>query len=190
MWLLYIYVLILIPLYIYSSRQYGYYITRHRAEAARLDKLQKYGFAIASFFLGTSFALEYFPQTEVTTYYSNGSKTKHTESNPLDIAIMALKVVLLIAAAVVFCIVSVFIMTYVTAMDFKRNRDWSAIAATTKDLASKGAVIAGKAANKAAAVASEKVHEYQDKKATKNAVEAPAEPQDNADNTDTKDGNA
>lgn len=150
MWFFYIYVILLIPLYIYCSHQYGYNITRHRAERAALDKLQKWSFAIASFFLGTSFALEFFPTIEVTTHYSNGSKTKHTESNPMDIAIMALKVILLIAAAIVFCVVSVFIMTYVTVMAFKRDHDWSKVAAATKTIASKGIDVASKAAEKAA----------------------------------------
>ena len=68
----------------------------------------------------------------------------------MDIAIMALKVILLIAAAIVFCVVSVFIMTYVTVMAFKRDHDWSKVAAATKTIASKGIDVASKAAEKAA----------------------------------------
>ena len=57
-WLICIYVLLLTPFYIYSSHQYGYYITRYRAERARLDKFQKIGFAFASFlFIATSTSL-------------------------------------------------------------------------------------------------------------------------------------
>ena len=150
MWIVFVYVILLIPLYIHSSHQFGYNITRHRAEARMLDKIQKVGFGIASFLLGSSLALAFFPETEVTTHYSDGRKTTHTESNPLDIIILALKVVLLAVAAIVFCIVSVFIMSYVTIMAFKRDHDWSKVAAVTK----KGVNMAVKAGQKVGAKAS------------------------------------
>ena len=176
MWLLYIYVLILIPLYIYSSHQYGYNLTRYRAERAKLDKLQKWGFSIATFFLGASAAMEFLPETEVTTYYSDGSKTKHTESNPMDMMILALKLILLAAAAVVFCVVSVFIMTYVTVMAFKRDHDWSKVAAATKTIAGKGLDIATQVGKKAGEMASDKLNELQAKREAKALEENTDEP--------------
>lgn len=144
-WLICIYVLLLTPFYIYSSHQYGYYITRYRAENARLDKFQKIGFAFASFLLGTSLALQFFPETKVTTIYSSGRRETHTESNPLDIAIIVLKLILLAAAACVFSFVCIFIMSYVTITSFKRNHDWSKVSEATKSLTGKVTEIAGAA---------------------------------------------
>ncbi len=165
-WLICIYVLLLTPFYIYSSHQYGYYITRYRAESARLDKFQKIGFAFASFLLGASLALQFFPETKVTTIYSGGRTETHTESNPLDIAIMILKLVLLAAAACVFSFVCIFIMSYVTITAFKRNHDWSKVAAATAALTSKTTEMAGKAgevakkaATKAVEAANEKIQQ-------------------------------
>ena len=163
-WLICIYVLLLTPFYIYSSHQYGYYITRYRTESARLDKLQKIGFGLASFLLGASLALEFFPETKVTTIYSSGRRETHTESNPLDIAIMILKLCLLAAAACVFSFVSIYIMSHVTIAAFKRNHDWSKVAAATAALTSKATEVAGKAgevakqaAGKAIEAANEKI---------------------------------
>lgn len=165
-WLICIYVLLLTPFYIYSSHQYGYYITRYRAESARLDKLQKIGFAFASFLLGASLALEFFPETKVTTIYSSGRRETHTESNPLDIAIIILKLVLLAAAACVFSFVCIYIMSHVTITSFKRNHDWSKVAAATAALTSKATEVAGKAgevakkaATKAVEAANEKIQQ-------------------------------
>lgn len=161
-WLLFLYVLLLTPFYIYSSHQYGYYITRYRAERAKLDKLQQWGFAVAAFFLGTGLAMELLPDTKVTTYYSDGSKESHIESNPLNMMILALKLILLAIAACVFSFVCIFIMSYVTITALKRNHDWSKVSAATAALTSKATEIAGKATDVA-------------KKAATKAVETAAE---------------
>lgn len=165
-WLICIYVLLLTPFYIYSSHQYGYYITRHRAENARLDKLQKIGFAFASFLLGAGLAMEFLPDTKVKTYYSDGSTSTHTEGNAMNYIIIAIKLALLAAAACVFSFVSIFIMSYVTITAFKRNNDWSKVAAATAALTSKATEVAGKAgevakkaATKAVEVANEKIQQ-------------------------------
>ena len=162
-WLICIYVLLLTPFYIYSSHQYGYYITRYRAESARLDKLQKIGFGLASFLLGASLALEFFPETKVTTVYSSGRRETHTESNPLDIAIMILKLCLLAAAACVFSFVSIYIMSHVTIAAFKRNHDWSKVAAATAALTSKATEVAGKAGAVAKQAAGKAIEAANDK---------------------------
>ena len=165
-WLICIYVLLLTPFYIYSSHQFGYYITRYRAESARLDKLQKIGFAFASFLLGAGLAMELLPDTKVKTYYSDGSTSTHTEGNALNYIIIAIKLALVAAAACVFSFVSIFIMSYVTITAFKRNNDWSKVAAATASLTSKASVVAGKAsevakkaATKAVEVANEKIQQ-------------------------------
>ena len=165
-WLICIYVLLLTPFYIYSSHQYGYYITRHRAENARLDKLQKIGFAFASFLLGAGLAMELLPDTKVKTYYSDGSTSTHTEGNAMNYIIIAIKLALVAAAACVFSFVSIFIMSYVTITAFKRNNDWSKVAAATAALTSKATEVAGKAgevakkaATKAVEAANEKIQQ-------------------------------
>jgi hypothetical protein len=158
-WILFIYVLLLTPFYIYSSHQYGYYITRYRAERAKLDKLQKWGFRVAALFLGAGLAMALLPDTKVTTYYSNGSTSTHTESNPINMMILALKLMLLAAAACIFSFVCIFIMSYVTITSFKRNHDWSAVAQKTKSIAGQATDIAKKAASKAAVIVEEKIQE-------------------------------
>ena len=165
-WLICIYVLLLTPFYIYSSHQYGYYITRYRAESARLDKLQKIGFAFASFLLGAGLAMELLPDTKVKTYYSDGSTSTHTEGNAMNYIIIAIKLALVAAAACVFSFVSIFIMSYVTITAFKRNNDWSKVAAATAALTSKATEVAGKAgevakkaATKAVEAANEKIQQ-------------------------------
>ena len=165
-WLICIYVILLTPFYIYSSHQYGYYITRYRAESARLDKLQKIGFAFASFLLGAGLAMELLPDTKVKTYYSDGSTSTHTEGNAMNYIIIAIKLALVAAAACVFSFVSIFIMSYVTITAFKRNNDWSKVAAATAALTSKATEVAGKAgevakkaATKAVEAANEKIQQ-------------------------------
>ena len=165
-WLIFIYVILLTPFYIYSSHQYGYYITRYRAENARLDKFQKIGFAFASFLLGAGLAMELLPDTRVKTYYSDGSTSTHTEGNAMNYIIIAIKLALLAAAACVFSFVSIFIMSYVTITAFKRNNDWSKVAAATAALTSKATEVAGKAgevakkaATKAVEAANEKIQQ-------------------------------
>ena len=156
-WLICLYVLFLTPFYIYSSHQYGYYITRYRAERARLDKFQKIGFAFASFLLGAGLAMELLPDTRVKTYYSDGSTSTHTEGNVLNYIIIAIKLALLAAAACVFSFVSIYIMSHVTITSFKRNHDWSKAAAATQALAGKASVVAGIAGNMAKKVTSKAV---------------------------------
>ena len=129
MWFFLVYVIILIPAYIYYSHQYGYNITRHRTEAKVLGGIQKVGFAIASFFLGTGLAMSLLPDVEVTTIYSDGSRTKHTEADSGNFIIIALKAILIFIGLIIFAAVSVFIMTYVTVMAIKRKYDWSKVTA-------------------------------------------------------------
>lgn len=133
MYLLYIYVIILIPAYIYYTHQYGYNITRHRTEAKVLGGIQTVAFSIAGFFLGTGLAMSLLPDYEVT--YSDGHK--ETEGNTANIAIIALKLVLMFIGLVIFAVTSVLIMSYVTIIAIKRDHDWSKVAAVTSAAAQK-----------------------------------------------------
>lgn len=132
-----IYVIILIPAYIYYSHEYGYNITRHRAEAKALGCIQKVFFSIATFFLGSGLAMALLPDVEVTTHYSDGSSDTHTEGNSGNFVILALKAVMIFIGLLIFAVTSVFIMTYVTVMAIKRNYDWSKLAAATQQAVSK-----------------------------------------------------
>lgn len=125
MWFFLIFVIILIPAYIYYSHQYGYNITRYRTETKVLGGIQKVGFAIASFFLGAGLAMALLPDMEVE--YSDGHT--ETEGNASNIAILALKLFMMFIGLCIFAAVSVFIMTYVTVMAIKRKYDWSKVTA-------------------------------------------------------------
>lgn len=131
MWIFLAYVIILIPAYIYFSHQYGYYITRHRTEARVLGGIQKVAFAIASFFLGAGLAMSLLPDVQVTTYYSNGSTSKHTETDSANYIIIAMKAILIFIGLFIFAVTSVFIMSYATIAAIKRTYDWSKVTAVT-----------------------------------------------------------
>ncbi|MCF0202905.1 MAG: hypothetical protein HUK08_06030, partial [Bacteroidaceae bacterium] len=132
-----IYVIILIPAYIFYSHQYGYNITRHRTESRLLGGIQKTFFGIASFFLGSGLAMALLPDYEVTTTYSAGSKDTRREENTGNFIILAIKAVLIFIGLVIFAITSVFIMTYATVMAIKRNHDWKKVATVTHQAVNK-----------------------------------------------------
>lgn len=138
-WILLAYVILLIPAYIYSSHQYGYNITRHRAEARVLGNIQKISFAVASFFLGSGLAMSLLPDYEERVTYYDGHEETRTTMNPSNVAILALKGIMIFIGLVIFCIVSVLIMTYVTVMAAKRDHDWSKVASATRNVVGKAA---------------------------------------------------
>ena len=108
-----IFLSILIPLYIISGYSYGYVITSHRKQQRLLDRIQRWGFAMSLL-----------PDNEVTTHYSDGTTTKHTEGNVGNIVLIALKVGLMIAGAFIFSFVCVLIMTVQTISGLKNNFNW------------------------------------------------------------------
>lgn len=120
--------IILIPLYIWTSHQPGYYITLHRTEGKALGCIQKAGFSIAGFLLGSGLAMSLLPDYEVTTYYSDGSTSKHTEINAGNFIILAMKFMLMAAGILLYCFISLIIMTYATFIALKRNYDWGKMA--------------------------------------------------------------
>ena len=125
-----IFCVVLIPLYIWTSYQPGYYVTRHRAEAKALGCIQKVGFSIASFLLGAGLAMALLPDYEVTTHYSDGSTSKHTESNSANFVILAFKFLLMAAGVIFYCFISLLIMTIATATALKRKYDWGKVASS------------------------------------------------------------
>lgn len=129
-----VYLIILIPLYIISGYPYGYMIYRHRRQHGIMRKLRKVGFAIASFFFGTGLLMNLLPDDIVKYTYSNGRTETREEANPSNLIIVAIKIGLMIAGVVIFCFVSVLIMTVETITGLKRNFDWSPVVAKVKSM--------------------------------------------------------
>ncbi len=127
LWFLLVVFVIMTPLYIMASYQYGHVIIKHQKEAVRLEKIKKAAFAVASALFGAGLAMQFFPSTTVKTYWSDGSTSTHTEENVFNYIIIALKVGLFILAVLVVCFVSCFLMTYMTITGLYRNYNWTVI---------------------------------------------------------------
>ena len=69
------------------------------------------------------------PDDIVKYTYSNGRTETREEVNPSNLFIVAIKIGLMIAGVVIFCFVSVLIMTVETITGLKRNFDWSPVVA-------------------------------------------------------------
>ena len=126
-WFLFITFLLMTPLYIMASYQYGYIIIKYQREANRLDNIKKVGFGIAAGLFGAGLAMQFFPDTIVKTRWSDGSTSTHREGDPTNYFILALKIGLFILAVIVVCFVSCFLMTYKTITGLCRNYDWKII---------------------------------------------------------------
>lgn len=116
-----------IPVYIFADRPYGYLESRHRAEAKVLGGIKKWGFAIAGLLAGTALATEYVPDTIVKTRWSDGSTTTHTETDPSNYFLIAIKLCLYAVAIIIVCAVSCFIMVYSTVSGLMRNYNWTPV---------------------------------------------------------------
>lgn len=109
-----IFCLILIPFYIWSSKQYGFVISRHRVESSILDGLQKAGFTIASIFLGSGLAMQLLPDNIEIWKYMNGRTETHRSVNGLNVGVMMMKLGMMAVGLIIFMFVSIFIMTFST----------------------------------------------------------------------------
>ncbi|MBR5467410.1 MAG: hypothetical protein IKU79_08440 [Bacteroidaceae bacterium] len=116
--------IIMTPLYIMASYQYGYVMVKYENEAAFLNKLRNWGYSIAAGLFGAGLLMNLLPDYVVTTHWSNGSVTKHTESDPTNIIIIVLKIALIIVALFVLCFTAYVIMAYSTATGLYRNYQW------------------------------------------------------------------
>ena len=122
-----IYLIILIPLYIISGYPRGYVISAHRRQHVFMRTLQKIGFAVASFFFGSGLLMSLLPDSIVEYHYTSGRVETRNEGNPANIAILGIKFGLMIAGVLIFCFVSVLIMTIETISGLKRNFNWAAM---------------------------------------------------------------
>ena len=122
-----IYLIILIPLYIISGYPRGYVISAHRRQHGFMRTLQKIGFAVASFFFGSGLLMSLLPDSIVEYHYTSGRVETRNEGNPVNIVILGIKFGLMIAGVLIFCFVSVLIMTIETISGLKRNFNWAAM---------------------------------------------------------------
>ena len=122
-----IYLIILIPLYIISGYPRGYVISAHRRQHGFMRTLQKIGFAVASFFFGSGLLMSLLPDSIVEYHYTSGRVETRNEGNPVNIVILGIKFGLMIAGVLIFCFVSVLIMTIETISGLKRNFNWAAL---------------------------------------------------------------
>lgn len=121
-WMIY-----LIPLYIISGYPRGYVISAHRRQHGFMRTLQKIGFAVASFFFGSGLLMSLLPDSIVEYHYTSGRVETRNEGNPVNIVILGIKFGLMIAGVLIFCFVSVLIMTIETISGLKRNFNWAAM---------------------------------------------------------------
>jgi hypothetical protein len=117
-----IFFILLIPVYIFAARPYGYTISRHRREAANLGKLEKIGLWLSGGLLAAGAGIGF---VDVVTKWSDGSETRSDDGT--GPARLAIKVGLFALAVVVFCCVSCFLMLYATITGLIRNYDWSEV---------------------------------------------------------------
>ena len=102
--------------------------SEYREESALLNKIQKWGVALGGGMIGTAAAMDYLPETKVTTHYSDGSSESHTESNGGNMIIAGIKICLLVIGLAIIAIVSTVIMIYSTIQGFRRNYNWGPLA--------------------------------------------------------------
>lgn len=119
--------LLLIPLYIFAERPYGYSMSRYRTEAQVLGGIKKAAFAISGGLLGIAGSIKF---TEVVTKWSDGSTTREDDgTGALKIGIIAL---LVIAALIVIAVMACALMLYSTIAGLIRNYDWKSMVAASK----------------------------------------------------------
>jgi hypothetical protein len=119
--------LILIPVYIFAERPYGYSISKYRTEAKVLKGIKKGGLALAGALVAWAGSIGF---VEVITKWSDGSTTR--EDDGTGGVRIGLKIGLLVAALFVVCVVSCFLMLYSTITGLIRNYNWKNIATATK----------------------------------------------------------
>ena len=120
-----IFLLVLIPLYIITGYPHGYTITRHRRRSGCLNIFRKVGFGLASFCFGTGVAMNLLSGYSEKTTDPNGSTQTEKKSDIGNVLIVALKVILMIVGAFIFCIVASLVMTIETISGLIENFNWS-----------------------------------------------------------------
>ncbi len=124
--------MILIPLYIFAERPYGYTITRLRLESKILGGIQKLMFALAAGAFTGAAALEYAP--DIIVKWSDGSRTREADTAG-NMSIMTIKLMFYALAIILFCGTSCFMMIYLTFQGLRRNYNWKLMLAKAQGAA-------------------------------------------------------
>lgn len=126
--------IIMIPLYIFADRPYGWMESRHRVEARLLGGIKKIGYSIAAFMATMGIGMNFLADEKTTMFnYDTGRNETTTTFNTGNIYVMLMKVGLIIGAIIVAALTSMFIMAYSTVVGLIRNYNWSSIKADAID---------------------------------------------------------
>ncbi|MFI3258545.1 MAG: hypothetical protein R3Y16_00445 [Rikenellaceae bacterium] len=129
----YVFFMILIPLYLFAQRPYGYTITRLRLESKIVGGIQKVFMGLAGGLAFTALTMSFLPDTKVR--WSDGSTTR--EENDMNKSIMVMKIMLGLLALAIFCGTSCLLMIYLTVQGLRRNYNWNNALAKSKDYTGK-----------------------------------------------------
>ena len=135
-----IFFIILIPVYIFAERPYGYTITRTRAESSTLRGISKFTYALSAMMMGSAASISWI---QTVRKYSDG-RTESTFDAGTNAHVMIMKACLYIAAFALVCVVSCILMLYMTIQGLRRNYNWAPLLAKAKNAASSAASKAGK----------------------------------------------
>ena len=135
-----IFFIILIPVYIFAERPYGYTMTRTRAESSTLRGISKFTYALSAMMMGSAASISWILTVRK---YSDG-RTESTLDAGTNAHVMIMKACLYIAAFALVCVVSCILMLYMTIQGLRRNYNWAPLLAKAKNAASSAASKAGK----------------------------------------------
>ena len=127
-----IFFIILIPVYIFAERPYGYTITRTRAESSTLRGISKFTYALSAMMLGSAASISWI---QTVRKYSDG-RTERTYDAGTNAPVVIMKACLYIAAFALVCIVSCILMLYMTVQGLRRNYNWAPLMAKMKSAVS------------------------------------------------------
>ncbi len=135
-----IFFIILIPVYIFAERPYGYTMTRTRAESSTLRGISKFTYALSAMMMSSAASISWI---QTVRKYSDG-RTESTLDAGTNAHVMIMKACLYIAAFALVCVVSCILMLYMTIQGLRRNYNWAPLLAKAKNAASSAASKAGK----------------------------------------------
>ena len=129
-----IFFILLIPVYIFSQRPYGYTITRTRAESSTLKGISRWTYALSAMLAGSALSIKYI---DTIRKYGDG-RVERTSDAGTNAPVMALKAALYIAAFALVCIVSCLLMLYMTIQGLRRNYNWAPLLSKVRGTVSSG----------------------------------------------------
>jgi len=130
-----IFFIILIPVYIFAERPYGYTMTRTRAESSTLRGISKFTYTLSAMMLGSAASISWI---QTVRKYSDGH-TERSYDAGTNAPVIIMKACLYIAAFALVCIVSCILMLYMTIQGLRRNYNWAPLLAKAKVAASSAA---------------------------------------------------